>query len=298
MGSRTLNLERGIFAAVLLLCGWQAYAYVFQAPQPAEMGEPSAPRADPAGNLAPLAEPLAAASVLGQGRDPLVPLVLTAISEKKVSAVVATKDPPKNVPEKAPPKHTTSVTPPRDIEDIPSPPAATTEAPERVTPKELENDPYRLPVAVHGFMEASATNPMKVIVSPADGGDMFTLAVGDRWADIRVRSITPDSVEFETPDGRIVYVDRDSLGAAPGGGAGERLSLFGQSMDPDKFLPDGVEGAPDIAAVLKAIRKMPNGSALREAIEQGDISKVKDFVQDLSPEERERLLKMVRTLKR
>jgi hypothetical protein len=273
---RWLNFERGLFLATLLLCGWAAYEYVFEIPSPEEPPPPRLAVELPAGQAPSLASAPPLDRLLAAGRDFGVPAALLRPEERfhkpKTETVEADPDPdPGQPPEPQAPAEV--------AHDVPPPPSEKTRP--RVTRSaDPTNEAYRLPLVVKGWTQPGPGESLRVIVEPAGGGEAFTLAQGEEYKGVRVRRLTPESVEFENQLGRIILVDRHML-------MQQRRAADEGGQEAEGGLTDAFSGA--------AAGGGPGGE-LAGLLAGGRLEELRRRWSAMSPQEREALRRRAETL--
>lgn len=280
-----LNRERGVAGALLLLCLWQVQAYFFGAEPLPEIPFPKVEDRSPARSRGALQEPVAPERALTRGRDVFVPQrllfpVRVVIAPRKPdgpSKPEAPVGPAKPPPGEGRPAAAVVVLPPLPAES-PEEDAADPELPER--------EVYRLPVEVKGWVEPKDGAPLRVIVTKTETGETFTMQKGEDRGGLKVRTLTPELVEFVNEEGRIVPVERDDLGQEGEAGAGDDLledavDVFGGS--------EGTRGDGTGDVDLKKLKKvLPGGKG---TLPKGlDLGKLKARWDTLDAAEKKRLM--------
>lgn len=226
-----LNRERAAFLVFSFLFAWGLYGELFERPMPEDPPSPVTNHAQPLGEIESMPAPPPLETVLNpqEGRDPFVPHLL---AQREVIVKKPTDPREDNPPqERQPPR-------PRAALVQFAPPEQDETDTEPSKPTVPENERYKLPLAVKGWISPSQGNPLRLLATSAEGGPTFTLEEGDSYKGVVIRKLTPESAEFENPEGTIIEVERDELlgddelfGAFPSS-AGRRLPGHWNRIDP------------------------------------------------------------------
>lgn len=262
-----------ILAVILIWRGWDMRQYsnlVF------ETGIPVIAESNEAYNLKPDISIREVASYLKADRDFLVPVQLLAttytIRKSRADNVVSTPKEDK-------------------VDKVFLPPKPHRDQTGKVEAAQKSSEPYRLPVDVKGFINASGA-PRKVLVTKADTSEYFTLTEGEQYNGITVVEITSESVTFENELGRRFKIHRNSLVKDK-----DEDVVSKTLQDTGKMVSDAVDKVTESIPDIPAAKKKGKGIDLNKAMDVYDLMKKGDIdkaLKGLSKEEKETLMDMAK----
>ncbi|MFH0910051.1 MAG: hypothetical protein V1918_00865 [Planctomycetota bacterium] len=218
---RWLNPERGVFLAMLALCAWQAWAYLFEQPVPVFIPKPMAQDPLPVKNLPPIPRPEPFETYINRGRDVFVPSALTGFVQERQRPQDRLPGGDPNAPNSQAPGLVLWVDLP------PKPEEFSKHAPAPVQPAATPGE-EKLPLTVRGWLAVKPGEPRKILVLEPEDNRYFTMGLEEEWNGIKVVALTAESVIFENEKGKRFFVHKDMLahpegaGTPPGAGTAPR----------------------------------------------------------------------------
>jgi hypothetical protein len=288
----SLNREKALFLVFLAIFAWSLVGYIFQPPSVSTVGEVLTKSNEMPLDIDNNRSLPEIEKFVSEGRDFFVPKILTAVIYKR-RAGKKTKPTPRSVKPKSINKGKNIFLPPK---------------PSKKKVLKVKKDdankkaPYRLPVAVKGFIE-SGNGVLQVLVVPADGGDYFTLSRGDEWQGISVVALSNDNVIFENEEGKRFSINKqgmteikaDKKETPRGDFQNEEKRLKPKSKSKRKRKPSSKKSDLDkgIEGLIKSIGaggKITPEQAASLIKKMGGIKEVQKKMKALSPDQRKKLI--------